>query len=392
MYKIRKPPSDDGGNVFPVATIPMMLRNNFQFFSRCALRYFNYVGRHTQGGKIRHRVAIVVQNQLIIADLKGNAKRCVNISKVSSLLIEAGTKSKTTRLLITIPSEYDMLLDVIRGGHQLVKSLILTGQMIGSNISVRTGCIDVRRLSLNCPSGMRKNRTFELEPGGCEAVSTQQSKTPSSSSDGQSRADDFISTPSPSSNISKKQSAGLRSVKFSDSSESYCTLAGEFPRKGNLLAPAVNLELISQGSESSNESDDEPVLIQHRMHAVELRRRSVAEHLLLDGLDATVVAALALVSVVGVEKRQQNASPSTRSIWCEGDHAEVFQLQPDGFMDWLPCLITDSSESHAAVKIHVSSYSAPSQLLATVRRSQLRRPVLPRECSSTCWCKEHPCK
>ena len=400
MYKIQRPSSEDGGTVLPVATIPVMLRNNFQFFSRSSvLRYFNYVGRHTQKGKVRPRVAIVVQSQLIIADLKGNAKRCIDITKVHHLVIEVAN-GETTKILIRIPAEYDLLLDVIRGGQQLIKAMVLTGKVLNKQIKIITGRIkDAKDVMLKCPPGMKKNRTFSLEPTAHSVSSSvQNSKAPSSSSDEFSQQDYSSSrsnrVTSPFSILSKKQDPTMslgRSVKFSNENISLGDIRQHLTR-GIISSNNLNCDVISQGSDGSDEPEQvSNVINNHKLNCAAIRRRSVAEHLLLDGLDASVVAAVVVCAVASdssaVVFRSLSVHKQKCSIWCTGDDAEVFYLQYDGFMDWSPCVVTNSSSSqHLTVKFHITD-STPIQIFQAVHRSQLRRPTESHKCSHCCWCR-----
>ena len=163
MYKIEKKQSVDWEScILPVATVPLMLRNEFQFFvGKEKLRYFSSVRRHTQSRRTLQRVAIVIQNKLVLSDIRGQVKRCIDIINITEMAVKV--VDQVTKILFTIPSEYDLLIDVIRNGDKLLRAVAVTNKLLGGDIKFTTrGIPSYRKLTLSCPRGQKKQTAFEL--------------------------------------------------------------------------------------------------------------------------------------------------------------------------------------------------------------------------------------
>eukprot|EP01060_Flectonema_neradi_P022278 TRINITY_DN3054_c0_g1_i2.p1 TRINITY_DN3054_c0_g1~~TRINITY_DN3054_c0_g1_i2.p1 ORF type:complete len:398 (+),score=48.23 TRINITY_DN3054_c0_g1_i2:787-1980(+) len=390
MYKIRKQPTCS--EALPVATVPSVLRNKFQFFvGEDRLRYFDYVERYRQKGDVLKRVAVVVQNQLLIADLEGNAKRCIDISSIKTIFVDV--QSREAKFLIIIPKEYDILLRVLRSGMSLMRAIVMTSRSMNMSITIATKTLDNPKImNLKCPEGHRKKRAFQLSPKlNHPTVHSPISIASTHAKEMWDCLEFAIPALSPS-----------KCVKFNENKTRLP--AATLPVSGDGLLE--NSVLFSEGSVSV---DDEATIANHNIAVADIRRRSIHANSVLSTEDAAVASTVALLALLVVEKEvssvelpsvksrfAKQSSPGslisvgspTSTIWSLDDYAQVFYRQDDGYMKWVDCSVVSAVGDTFTIKLHITR-SNPEAATLTVRRPQIRRSREPDEtCLPRCWCYE----
>eukprot|EP01060_Flectonema_neradi_P037578 TRINITY_DN7600_c1_g1_i1.p1 TRINITY_DN7600_c1_g1~~TRINITY_DN7600_c1_g1_i1.p1 ORF type:complete len:392 (+),score=64.52 TRINITY_DN7600_c1_g1_i1:44-1177(+) len=377
MYKIKKSTSDDPF-VLPVATVPTVLRQHFQFFTRNEkLRYFNYVDRHRQDGKTMPRVAIVVQSKLVIADLTGHVKRCINIRDIARIKVQVA--HNTSKVLLTIPSEYDLLVDVIRSGQLFLKALTLTQKMLGGPVNLETGTLGPECWShLKCPSGHKKKTSFQLmDASGSRSGSSET---------------EFEKLTSPTVDPAVTDRRPSKVVVLSDSSESTLTSS----MCSTSTSPAAAAAALDESAAACDDA-------QKPASPSSPRRGPTLESVL------AAVSREARCEVTGGTPTEAELSPSSdmeysgdllsgsfdcrgKSKWVVGDIAEIFHLQDGEFMGWSPCTVVNYSDEGVTVRLHVTSYNSSPDIITSriaVKGFQLRRisSADSFSCLAGCWCR-----
>ena len=415
MYKIRKLPSCN--EPLPVATVPSVLRNKFQFFvGEDQLRYFNYVERYRQRGDVLKRVAVVIQDQVIIADLEGNAKRCININKIKTIYVDV--HKGYVKFLLSIPDEYDVLLRVIRSGMSLLKAILFTARSMDSCVDILTKCLNNSKdMSLKCPEGHIKKRTFQLTP---KSGFSSPTSIPSTAGN--------WGNYEPYHDVCEKdntKSPPAKSVTFSDSNLNHDDINSFM----NIPPPPIisieaNTSVILDGcsmilSEGSISADDDVAIANHRTAVNHIRCRSVHAYSILATEDASVASALAVVlGSICFNKRlstfdcthrtstfdfptqrrscfldspldsELSFGSPTSTVWTADDCVQIFHRQDDGYMKWVDCSVINTIGDTFAIKLHVT-FCNPEAAILMVKRHQLRRSwEHDEECLPECWCSQ----
>ena len=381
MYKIRRPAAEDCSTL-PVATVPSVLRHYFQFFTgNEKLHYFNYVERRGQNGKIMPRVAIVVQTNLVIADLKGRVKRCIAIQDISTIKVEV--VQNTSMVHITVPSEYDILVDVIRSGQVFIKALTLIKRMMGESINLIMGTLGaVQQMNLKCPSGLKKKTCFQLLETTQNNI--QSNRSGSSSSDRSQRSTSACSLPICCSKVCLDLGTSLTSeMSFPTSDSTWVDLNSTLP---TALSSIASSQQAAVGAAVVILSACE--LLQELTNVLSAISRESRCGIKLESKILTNRTTTPTDDIYSGDLRSGSCDTFGKTKWVVGDTAEVFHSQDSDFMGWSSCSVVNFSDSGVTIRLHITSLNTSPDLIdrISVKGTQLRRPIHTEPCLVSCWC------